>query len=132
MNKKILRIIDANINRITEGLRVVEEVLRFVYDEEIIYKNLRKVRHNLVKSFSRFYPLLISVRNSVEDPGRTAKEKKYKNVNQIIISNLRRCTESFRVLEEISKLVNPKNVMMVKKLRYKLYDLEKHILEKIQ
>jgi len=130
MKKKILRIIDANINRATEGLRVVEEILRFVYKDEKIYKNLRIIRHNIVKLFQNLYPDTVFQRDSNIDPGKNAKEKKYKNINEIIISNFHRTTESFRVLEEIAKLILPDIVSEVKKLRYEVYDLEKYVIKK--
>jgi len=131
MKKEILRLIDANINRITEGLRVVEEVLRFVYKEDKIYKILRSIRHKIVKLFIEFYPQSVLQRASSIDPGRTAEEKSYKDIRQLIVSNFHRVTESFRVLEEIAKLVNTKKISEVKKLRYKVYDIEKYVVEKI-
>ncbi|MEN3013994.1 MAG: thiamine-phosphate pyrophosphorylase [Endomicrobiia bacterium] len=131
MNKKILRIIDANINRITEGLRVIEETLRFVYRFESKYKALREIRHKIPKLFLKFYPSTVFQRNSISDPGISAKEKKYKNINQLLISNFHRVSESLRVLEELSKLVDIKNVLKLKKIRYKIYDLEKEIIKKI-
>ncbi len=131
MKKEILRLIDANINRITEGLRVVEEVLRFVYKEDKIYKTLRNIRHKVVELFIEFYPQSVLQRASSIDPGRTAEEKSYKNIRQLVVSNFHRVTESFRVLEEIAKLVNTKKISEVKKLRYKVYDIEKYVVEKI-
>jgi thiamine-phosphate pyrophosphorylase len=131
MKKEILRLIDANINRITEGLRVVEEVLRFVYKEDKIYKTLRSIRHKIVKLFDEFYPQSVLQRASSIDPGRTAEEKSYKDIRQLVVSNFHRVTESFRVLEEIAKLVNTKKISEVKKLRYKVYDIEKYVVEKI-
>lgn len=131
MKKEILRIIDANINRITEGLRVVEEILRFVYKQDKLYKLLRSIRHKVVKIFSKFYPESLFHRNSKIDPGKNAKERKYSNVKEIIVSNLHRITESLRVLEELAKLVLPKSVKDIKILRYKVYDIEKYIMQKI-
>ena len=131
MRKEILRLIDANINRITEGLRVVEEVLRFVYREDKIYKTLRVLRHKIVKLFEEFYPQTVLQRASKIDPGRNAEEKSYKNIRQLVVSNFHRVSESFRVLEEIAKLVDVKKVAIVKNLRYKVYDIEKNVVDKI-
>ncbi len=130
MRKEILRLLDANINRITEGLRVVEEVLRFVYKEDKIYKTLRNIRHRIVKLFEEFYPQTVFQRTSIIDPGRTAIENSYKNLKQLVVSNFHRVTESLRVLEEIAKLVNTKKIPKVKKLRYKVYDIEKYVIKK--
>lgn len=131
MNKKILRIIDANVNRITEGLRVIEEVLRFFYDESDGYKTLRKIRHEVPKIFYDIYPDMIFQRESSLDPGVNAREKKYEDIKQLVISNFHRVTESLRVLEELSKLIKIKKVQKIKHLRYKVYDLEKKLVQKI-
>lgn len=132
MNNQILRIIDANFNRAQEGVRVVEDILRFFYEDKKIYFQLRKIRHRLTKIF---YPILYSkfvlVRDSKKDPGKKAKEKKYSLPKEIVISNLHRIEESLRVLEEVCKLVCIKKVLEIKKLRYTVYDLEKEIFQKI-
>ncbi|MCS7151885.1 MAG: thiamine-phosphate pyrophosphorylase [Endomicrobia bacterium] len=130
MKKEILRILDANLNRITEGLRVIEDTLRFVFNEDKIYKQLRQIRHKIVRIFIEFYPTMIFGRSSDSDPGRTAKEKKYKNINEIVVSNFHRVTESLRVLEEIAKLQCVKKVAEVKNLRYKVYEIEKEVVKK--
>ncbi len=129
MNNKILRIIDANVNRAAEGIRVVEDVLRFFYNQPQMYTKLRILRHRLVNLFLELYPELVSSRNSVQDPGRNVVEKKYTKSHDLVFANLHRVTESLRVLEEISKLVNIKKVMKVKSLRYKIYDIEKEVVQ---
>ncbi|MDR3243174.1 MAG: hypothetical protein LBT79_00325, partial [Elusimicrobiota bacterium] len=47
--KSHLRIIDANLNRCREGLRVIEDCLRFVLDDCVLYKRARLIRHNTDK-----------------------------------------------------------------------------------
>ncbi|MCS7230852.1 MAG: thiamine-phosphate pyrophosphorylase [Elusimicrobiota bacterium] len=131
LDKRILRIIDANINRALEGIRVVEDILRFVFKNTKYYNSLRKIRHQLPKLFLDIYSFMVLQRDSISDPGRIAKEKKYKDINHILISNLHRITESLRVLEEVSKFTSIKKVPVLKKLRYDVYQLEKNIIEKI-
>jgi hypothetical protein len=43
--KEIYRIIDANFNRVREGLRVIEDGLRFIYTNEKKLKEIREIRH---------------------------------------------------------------------------------------
>lgn len=130
MNKKILRIIDANVNRATEGLRVIEDILRFVYNDEKIYKKLRKIRHKIAKIFENFYSESVIQRESSIDPGKKTVEKKYIKMKEILISNFHRVTESLRVLEEIAKYLELKKVLKIKCIRYKMYDFEKLIFKK--
>ncbi len=131
MNKNILRIIDASVNRSTEGLRVIEEIVRFLYNDEKTYKKLRIIRHKIPRLFINYYPQSVLQRNSCKDPGKKVKEKKYKNIKHIVISNFHRISESLRVLEELAKMIQPKKVQKIKNLRYKIYDLEKFVVEKI-
>jgi len=45
----VLRVIDANFNRCKEGLRVVEDIFRFIIKQNALRENLRKLRHALDK-----------------------------------------------------------------------------------
>jgi thiamine-phosphate pyrophosphorylase len=127
MNNQILRIIDANINRAVEGIRVVEDVLRFFYNDKKNFLQLRKIRHSLVTIFKPMYNKLLISRDSIKDVGKKSKEKKYIGLKDILISNIHRIEESLRVLEELSKLIDTKKTLEIKFLRYKVYSLEKKI-----
>ena len=59
IRKKILRIIDANVNRATEGLRVAEDIVRFVLDDGKLTSKLKNVRHELVKTLRLGFDKLI-------------------------------------------------------------------------
>jgi len=57
----VLRLVDANLDRLGEGLRVLEDVSRFLLNDAILSKRLKTMRHAFVKtlgprnrSFSRF------------------------------------------------------------------------------
>ena len=62
---KIYRIIDANLNRVSEGLRVIEDIERFIFEDEEISKKLREIRHKVRKNFTS--KELIINRNSIQD-----------------------------------------------------------------
>ena len=122
--------IDANINRCKEGLRVCEEVARFVLDNHALTLSIKKVRHRLT-SISR--PLLargdlLEGRCSSADAGKNIKinELRRGNVEDIFFANIQRVKESLRVLEEFSKLINIKSAKSLKSLRYKVYTIEKN------
>ncbi|MDR1941567.1 MAG: hypothetical protein LBQ47_04505 [Endomicrobium sp.] len=121
------RIIDANLNRCREGLRVVEDCLRYVLDDTVLYKKTRAVRHETDKILRDRYAELIKERDIISDGGRRLPETDSKNLSQIIISNFKRAQESLRVLEEYSKTVFPKAAQEFKKQRYAAYDLEKAV-----
>ncbi|MDR0822764.1 MAG: hypothetical protein LBN20_03170 [Endomicrobium sp.] len=130
MENNINRIIDANLNRCREGLRVVEDCLRFILDDAVLYKKIRKIRHNTDKILRAEYANLIIERDSFDDKGRTIPETNKKELPQIIVANFKRAQESLRVLEEYSKTIIPQAAGEFKKQRYSAYNLEKAVFLK--
>ena len=49
LNKKIYRVIDANLNRAKEGLRVCEDTVRFILKDKILTKKIKKLRHDITR-----------------------------------------------------------------------------------
>ncbi|MDR1417916.1 MAG: hypothetical protein LBI80_01970 [Endomicrobium sp.] len=123
----VLRIIDANLNRCREGLRVVEDSLRFILNDGEFYKKIRAIRHNTDKILREIYGEIIKERNSFVDSGRQMKENTRRNLTAIIVANFKRAQESLRVLEEYSKNFLPEVSQEFKKQRYKAYIEEKAI-----
>jgi thiamine-phosphate pyrophosphorylase len=134
---KIIRIIDANINRSREGLRVVEDLARFVLDDADLASQIKSTRHE-VTNIARQLPLddldFLNARDSKGDVGvelNSASENLRSNLSQIAFANIRRSQESMRVLEELSKLYDASVAMKFKRLRFQLYELEKQVLTKL-
>ncbi len=123
----LYRIIDANLNRLKEGIRVIEDVFRYIYDNKEIGYSLKEIRH-LAKIDN--YEEIIKYRNSENDCLResTKSELQRESLNNLIISNFKRSQESARVLEEIYKLIDIKLSENFKNIRYKLYTIEKDAL----
>jgi len=126
-NKKIYRIIDANLNRLKEGIRVAEDIARYYFDNEDLTIKLKIVRHS-AKLPDEFLEKIITERNISTDVlnSKTVldSEKKRKDLKDILISNMRRAEESSRVLEELLKLDDEVLSDNFKKIRYQLYNLE--------
>lgn len=123
----VKRIIDANLNRCREGLRVVEDSLRFVLDDPVLYKKVRAIRHNADKVLRDKYGELIKERDSFNDSGRKMPETAKKALPAVIIANFKRAQESLRVLEEYSKTFVPQAAASFKKQRYAAYNIEKEV-----
>jgi thiamine-phosphate pyrophosphorylase len=128
----IYRIVDANLNRAREGVRVVEEVARLYLDDAALSSRFKKLRHELTgvarKSFDE--RKLLSFRDSQGDVGADSMgslEKKRANVTSIVQANLRRSQEATRVLEEFGKLINPDSARAFKRIRFRLYILEQEM-----
>ncbi len=135
MNKEIYRVIDANANRLMEGLRVVEEVCRFILDNKNLTEKMKSLRirskENLIKILNS-KDILVGSRDSRKDVGRLMypkSESDRQNYASIVSSNISRCQEASRVIEEFGKMISPEVGRAFKEIRFSLYDIEKDILE---
>lgn len=135
MNKTI-RIIDANCNRAKEGLRVCEDIIRFIMGDEKLTMQLKDTRHcitSVLKSLGIKEQDLVDSRSTGEDVGKKSSvdEINKNDIRQVLSANLQRVKESIRVLEEVSKIINKDKSQKFKDLRYKVYDIEKAIFKKV-
>ncbi|MCJ7669103.1 MAG: hypothetical protein MUO61_01115, partial [Dehalococcoidia bacterium] len=64
-----LRMIDANLNRSSEGLRVLEDVARFLLNDAELSQRLRTLRHDLARQTKSLSVGLLSQRDSEHDVG---------------------------------------------------------------
>lgn len=123
------RAIDAAANRAAEGLRVVEDFVRFGLDDRHLTTIAKNLRHDLTAALRLFSSeTLHRARDTQADVGvtvTTAAEQSRTDLTQIAISNLKRAQQSLRTLEEFSKLVQPAVSPQFEQLRYRSYTLEK-------
>jgi len=131
MDKKgLLRVLDANFNRSKEALRVVEDIFRFVSENDALRKKTRHLRHSLDEiTKNKLFLEAVSSRNSVYDLGKKTDvlELNRETSRDILYANLQRAKESVRVLEEFFKIISPHQVKLLKKIRYDIYSLEKNV-----
>lgn len=131
--KNIYRILDANLNRYQEGLRVCEEVARFILNDKKLTIYLRRLRHQVsevVEELPGGYTDLLNARDSKADVGKSfSPRRRGKKVDhqKIFLLNLQRVKEALRVLEEFSLFLSKKSARGFQKLRFKIYNLEKVI-----
>ncbi len=122
-----LRLIDANLNRLREGIRVVEDIFRYAYNNKEVAIKLKTLRH---KSRIDSYENLLNSRDIINDclKQSTKSEQQREDLYSILIANFKRAQESSRVLEEFTKLQSSNESEIFKNIRYELYDLEKALL----
>ncbi|WP_104713140.1 thiamine-phosphate pyrophosphorylase [Helicobacter cetorum] len=126
---KLARLLDANINRLKEGVRVIEDLARYILNNENLSKRLKILRH---QALLNNYSLCLEARDVNNDPLKTTMtiELERENVQSMLVSNFKRAQESARVLEECLKLEEIKsygNSETFKQIRYELYILEKEV-----
>lgn len=135
---QIYRIIDANLNRSREGLRVCEEVVRFGLSSAALTKELKSVRHQISEIAKVHYKksgALSSARDSKEDVGRTSEkpsEMRRSCLGDIFTANAQRVKESLRVLEEFYKLFDKNTSARFSRLRFRIYEIERKASGKIE
>ena len=118
-----LRLIDANLNRLREGIRVVEDIFRYVYNDKQTALKLKDLRH--LSRLDNYIELLETrdVKNNVLRASIKSEQNR-SDLNSILIANFKRAQESSRVLEEFCKLISIEDSENFKYIRYELYNLE--------
>ena len=137
VSRQTLRIIDANLNRVGEGLRLLEDIARLLLNDAALTQQLKTMRHELIRSDSSFQQQLLQSRNSEGDVGvdiEVAGEGKERELPTVLVANSRRVQESLRVLEELAKM--PEIACKLdsgkfKHARFDVYTLEQKLLSKL-
>ena len=126
---RIAQIIDANLDRAREGLRVLEDWARFALGRKDLVKSFKNFRQHLGKHHLKEYK---ESRNFVNDKcaGLSHPEQfKRNNISSIISSNAARVQEALRVIEEFSRDHNQNLCKLSAEIRYEIYNLEIVLLE---
>jgi thiamine-phosphate pyrophosphorylase len=127
------RILDASSNRAREGLRVVEDYVRFALDDPMLTRRLKDCRHRLSEAIRGLEAegRLIGSRDTPGDVGThimTASEQARENPRAVLAANFKRTGEALRSLEEYGKLENVWLAGRFEVLRYDVYTLEKLVM----
>lgn len=132
MDRAILRILDANLNRAREAVRVMEDYARFALDEGILSRGAKQIRHDLADLADCFPAAgLVEARDTPGDVGTeitTINETTRRDERDVVVAAAKRLTEALRCLEEYSKIDNTAAAKGFESLRYQTYELEKNLL----
>ena len=128
----IYRVLDASLNRASEGLRVVEDFLRLGLDDANLCEATKRLRHALTQATAEIDSReLIFSRDSQQDVGRTiSTDEEFQRGSEadLVQSNLSRVQQALRTIEEYGKTISASFAFAVEQLRYETYTLEKAIL----
>ncbi len=130
----MLRIVDANLNRVGEGLRVLEDISRFALNNAELSEHLKSLRHDLQPKDSGLYADLVASREAGSDVGAfldVEEEGKRANLPSLVGANAHRVQQSLRVLEEVCKAPDARcglDWAAIKRARFDLYEIEKSML----
>src|SRR5690349_4276533 len=125
------RILDAAANRAGEGLRVVEDYLRFVLDDRHLVSLVKQLRHDLAEVVSRIPAAeRLAARDTLADVGAdisTASEARRDDPAGVVVASFKRIEQGLRSLEEYGKVLDPELAAHFEGLRYRAYTLERAV-----
>ncbi len=131
MKTPAYRILDANLNRAREGLRVTEEYLRFIRQEARGAWILKRWRHQLREMADRLGPeKLLSARAAGTDVGKdlgSPSQSSKQDPAAITAAGLKRLQEALRVIEEYSAALDATVSETAGKIRFECYQFEKEL-----
>lgn len=125
---EIDRILDASANRCREGLRVVEDYVRFVLNDGHLSRLVKELRHELAAALNMLpAERLIRSRDTPGDVGtriETAAEGERTDPHHVARANAKRVAEALRSLEEYGKCLDAGFAARCEQLRYRFYTIE--------
>jgi len=129
--REIYRILDANLNRAREAMRVVEDFARFALDDARLSAAAKEMRSRL-RELSAQLPAdaLLAGRDTPADVGTgltSATETARPDAASVLAAACKRLTEALRTLEEYAKVVAPAPAGGFQALRYEAYTLEREL-----
>lgn len=124
----LYRVLDAAGNRAAEGLRVCEDYVRLVLDDQCLTRRLKELRHGLTEATSHWpRESLDASRDIAHDVGTEvslASEMRRTDAAEVCIASFQRAKQALRTLEEYGKLIAPPAAARLEQLRYELYAVE--------
>ncbi len=124
----VYRILDANLDRAREGIRIIEEWCRFGLNHQPLTEQLKHFRQSLAQWHT---PELRMARDTPGDPGTALthpQEEARSGIRAVLQANFCRIEEALRVLEEYGKLYRSDFATACKAMRYDIYTLESQLL----
>ncbi|MCB9949477.1 MAG: thiamine phosphate synthase [Planctomycetaceae bacterium] len=130
------RTLDAAANRCREGVRVVEDFVRFQLNQPQLSEQCKTFRHGLTSALQLVgSDAWIAVRDSHHDVGReitTPQEKQRGSVEDVVRANCKRVEEALRSLEEFGKVINTDFATRIEQLRYEFYSIEQALSARLR
>lgn len=133
---EIKRLLDANINRAAEGIRVLEDISRFCYNNMNMSEKLKKIRHSIRKNNNNICRQIIEARDIRSDIGPALSSKLNidgkQNLGQLAEANFKRTEEALRCCEEALKVLGMDGLSRkYEALRFEIYSIEKEFHQKL-
>ena len=127
----VYRILDASANRVTEGMRTIEEYVRFGLDDENLTHTAKELRHRLASTLSRLSRnARLAHRDTESDVGtrcETQAEYRRTSIIEVLRAAIERVQQSLRVLEEYGKTMDIRFAKEIEQIRYQAYTFHRDV-----
>jgi thiamine-phosphate pyrophosphorylase len=126
--------LDANLNRAREALRVMEDCARFILCDPVLSAQLKDARQEvrrIIDALPAPSRCALAWRDTPADVGTpitSDAERNRRTIRDVAIAAGKRAAEALRVVEETSKLESEDAAAIAKSLRYRVYDLEQRLI----
>ena len=134
MTDGVLRILDANLNRAREALRVIEDYARYARDDSDAARRLKSCRHRLLEFQGQFdAAALLAARDIAHDVGRDGKtttEMQREDEAHVVRAAFARLTEALRSLSEFAKPASAAAAALAEAIRYEAYAIEQGLISR--
>ena len=127
-DNRIAQLIDANLDRAREGLRVMEDWCRFGLKRSDFSIQIKDWRQQLGVHHHNIYR---KARLTSNDPamGVSHQLQKVRSTPEaVFIANSSRVQEALRVIEEFTRITDPNLCKTATKIRYETYEIEIKVL----
>lgn len=132
MNRDVLRILDASLNRAAEAARVIEDYSRFALDDRDASRRIKALRHRLREIVASLDPARLLAARAIEsDVGRELKnpaELTRDSTASAAGAAFGRLTEALRSIAEFGKAIDARAAAIAEDLRYAAYALEPTVM----
>ncbi len=128
-DKHVAQLIDANLDRAREGLRVIEDWCRYGLQRKDLIVTIKNFRQQLGQCHKEIYK---QARSASTDQGSGLThlaQQKRNDPLEIVFANCARVQEALRVIEEFSRSTDEKLSNVASQIRYEVYELESNILK---
>ena len=129
--RSAFRILDANLNRAREALRVLEDLARFHHDDAALAASLKAARHALDVQARPHIRAFLEARDSEGDVGRDGDlaVEEPRPLGSVAEANFKRAQEALRTIEEVAKGRFPPMSAAAHRWRYALYTAEQRFAD---
>jgi len=129
-HRDALRMLDANANRAAEGLRVLEDIARFITDDQRAAGIAKELRHELRRAIPA---AALAERDTPGDLGKDLPNPDGRRTRLVdmLRANAARVQEALRAAEESARLCTPTAVPVLESARYRSYSLESALLSRL-